>query len=300
MSTDRIPDGTEVLVVGEALMDVVNRDGSRVEHPGGSAANVALGLGRLGVATALLTHLAADDRSRSLAGHLEASGVHVLASSVTAERASSAVATIEPSGAASYEFDVSWALPGALPSGSARVLHLGPLPAFLSPWEELDALIERVGPREITFDPNIRPALIGSRDAVLPRFEEVARRASVVKLSDEDAGWLYPGLPVEKLLDTLLAWGARLAVVTRGAEGAVLATPSHRLSVAAAPVRVVDTIGAGDTFMASLIGSVARGGSDLPEARLLAVAEEARTAAAITASRAGADLPWASELGSAV
>ncbi len=262
-------------------MDVVEESGRRTEHPGGSAANVAVGLGRLGVRTELLTHLAEDDRSHRLVRHLEASDVLVLEPSFTADRASSAAATIEPSGAARYEFDVSWALPEPIPEVRARVLHLGALPAFRSPMGQLDELIARVGPREITFDPNIRPALIGEHAAVLPRFEEITERASVVKLSDEDAAWLYLGLAVEEVLDRLLALGVGLAIVTRGADGALLATPAHRLSVAAVPVRVVDTIGAGDTFMASTIRSIVEaGGSDLTAGRLRMLAEDATAAAA--------------------
>ena len=80
----------DVLVVGEALIDVVDRAGATVEHPGGSAANVALGLGRLGVGTALLTHIAPDARGRRIVEHLEASGLRVLDSSFTARRTSSA------------------------------------------------------------------------------------------------------------------------------------------------------------------------------------------------------------------
>jgi fructokinase len=288
----------EVLVVGESLMDVVDSAGQRTELPGGSAANVALGLGRLGVRTALLTHLAEDERSRRLAQHLEASGVEVLDTSYTAERASTAVATIDDAGAAHYEFDVSWSLPETLPDVSARVLHLGPFPAFESPLERLDALVSGVGARDITFDPNIRPALVGEHADALPRFEEIVKRASVVKLSDEDAAWLYPDLPLAAVLDLLLVLGVRLAVLTRGAAGAVLATAAERLEIDAAPVRVVDTIGAGDTFMASTIRSlVADGSAELTSQRLRLLAEDARTAAAVTASRAGADLPWSAELG---
>lgn len=287
----------EVLVVGEALMDVVDRGGPVVEHPGGSAANVALGLGRLGVRTELLTHVADDDRSRRLVEHLEASSVRVLPESRSAARASTAVATIGASGAAEYVFDVSWALPDALPKATAPVLHIGPFPAFLSPLDRLDELIGAVSAREVTFDPNIRPALLGPAETVVPRFEEIARRATVVKLSDEDAAWLYPGVAPDALLDRLLGWGAALAIVTRGADGLLLATADHRLAVGAVPITVVDTIGAGDTVMASTIRSVvALGSAGLSAEQLHGLADDARAAAAVTASRAGADLPWAAEL----
>lgn len=289
--------GPSVLVVGEALMDVVDGPAGRVEHPGGSAANVALGLGRLGIPAELLTHLADDRRGRRIVEHLAASGAHVLDTSCTAARTSTALASIGPSGAARYEFDVSWALPATLPSSPVRLLHVGSLAAFLSPPQRLHDLIGAVAPRLVTFDPNIRPALVGEHAAAQERFEDVARRSSVVKLSDEDAAWLYPGASTTAVLDRLLGLGSTLAVVTRGADGAVLATRSHRIAVEAPRVLVVDTIGAGDTFMASVIRSVLeREDADLAFDELQVLARDAVEAAAVTASRAGADLPWRSEV----
>ncbi len=144
---------------------------------------------------------------------------------------------------------------------------------------------------EITFDPNIRPALLDRRAAV-PVFEELTRLSTVVKMSDEDADWLYPDVDLNQVIDQVLSLGTRLAVITRGATGAVLATQHDRIHMGAESVTVVDTIGAGDSFMSSLILSILEvGSSDLKKQDLVTMGKAASRVAAITVSRAGADLP---------
>ncbi len=153
------------------------------------------------------------------------------------------------------------------------------------------------GARELTFDPNIRASLIGTRDDVLSSFEETVRLSTVVKMSDEDAAWLYPGSSLDEVLDAVLALGARLAAITLGSKGAILVNAEHRVWVPAPTVAVVDTIGAGDTFMSSLVAEVAADGSvGLDRSALERIGRDAAAAAAITVSRAGADLPWSDEL----
>lgn len=292
------PRDVDVLVVGEALIDVVETSAGRTEHVGGSPANVALGLGRLGVPVALLTQLADDPRGRRTVEHLNASGVHVLAESMSASVTSTAVARIADDGQADYTFDLAWndfARPDDI---KPQVVHTGSLGAFLTPGAaSVHTLLRETPAAEITFDPNIRPAFLGSRSIVFPVFEATARMSTVLKMSDEDAAWLYPGLPLENVLDEVLALGPTLAAITLGAEGALLAHTEHRLHIPAPNVTAVDTIGAGDTFMASLIHAVLTvGSSSLGEDKIQQIGRDAVTAAAVTVSRAGADLPWADEL----
>lgn len=150
---------------------------------------------------------------------------------------------------------------------------------------------------EVTFEPNIRPALLGDRDKTVARYEAVAGAASVVKISDEDASWLYPEHSVDQVVDAVLALGPSLVAVTQGDRGAVIANSTARVEIPPVLVEAVDTIGAGDTFMASLIRSVLEHGSRGLGRRVLErVGHDAVCAAAITVSRAGADLPWESEL----
>ena len=116
-------------------------------------------------------------------------------------------------------------------------------------------------------------------------------------MSDEDAAWLYPDLSADAVLQTLLELGPRLAAITLGSKGAIIANADHRVWIPGVSVEAVDTIGAGDTFMASLIHAVLDVGSEgLDHSTLERIGREAVRAAAITVSRAGADLPWAREL----
>lgn len=288
--------GAEILVVGEALVDIVGG----VETPGGSPANVALGLGRLGRAVRMHTAIGADARGRRIAAHLEASGVTLDPRSWTSERTSTAAAAIGADGAAEYTFDLDTRL--APPDlGAAGVVHVGSISMFLEPGAGVIAGFLETLPSEvrITVDPNIRPRLLSDHADAVAVFEAVARRADLVKMSDEDAEWLYPSLSAAAVLEHVISLGASVAAVTRGGQGADLASSAERVHVAADPVVVVDTIGAGDTFMAALIDGIhdpEGGPAQATAATLRALGARAARAAAFTASRRGADLPWSRDL----
>lgn len=295
MSCGRADGSTRVLVIGEALVDVI--DGTPpIEHVGGSPANVALGLGRRGVPVSLLTQVGTDRRGRTIVSHLKRSGVRVL-SPPTATHTSTAAARIRPDGQADYAFDVRWET-FEVPAEIPELVHTGSIAAFLEPGAaSVRAVFERAQGAEITFDPNIRPALLGPHAAAVDAFTATARLSTVVKLSDQDARWLYPGAATEEVVDALLSLGPRLVALTLGDAGAVLASHTARVRVDAERVDTIDTIGAGDTFMASLIHSALGSGSaGLGAAHLERIGTDAAHAAAITVSRPGADLPWAHEL----
>lgn len=289
----------EVIVIGEALMDVVASQDGTVEHPGGSPSNVAYGLGLLGIRTALLTSVGDDDRGRAIEAHLQRAGVALLPGSMTGGRTATATATLAADGSATYDFDIRWELPPVTPASLPKVLHTGSIATFLAPGAAaVRALLEQAH-REclVTYDPNVRPALLGSHAEARSIFEELVPLTDVVKLSDEDARWLYPGMPVEDAAARILELGAGLAVVTRGSEGSLLATPELQLVVRAVRSAVADTIGAGDSYMAALIyGLLARGSDGLAPAVLETLGRTASKAAAITVRRPGANPPTAAEL----
>jgi fructokinase len=272
-----------VLVVGESLVDVVRRpDGTVVERPGGSPANVAVALARLGLDVQLLTALGDDPHGQLVRAHVEASGAAVLAAPLA--RTAVAIAELDATGAATYRFDIDWDLEGAPTPATPSWLHVGSLGTVLRPGSEQVAALVAAhrGRCPISFDPNCRPLLTAEPD--LPAVEALVRQCDVVKLSDEDAAFLLPGLPLEEVLRRWRALGPRLVVVTRGAHSA-LALADQLVEVPVpdgAPV--VDTVGAGDTFMAGLI---ATRGTTL---------ELAAAAARITVSRVGADPPWKHEV----
>jgi len=172
------------------------------------------------------------------------------------------------------------------------------------PISAIEALLAREsGRRLVVVDPNVRPAVCGDAREYRTRFERWAEIAHVVKLSDDDAAWIYPGQEPDGVLELALARGARLAVLTRGAAGAVARTADARIEVAAVDVEVVDTVGAGDAFVAGLVyrlwstGRLAREtvGSLEPD-RLEDALVFAGAVAAIQCTRAGAVPPSLAEV----
>jgi len=289
----------QVYVVGEALIDIVHLDGGKSEHPGGSPTNVAYGLGLLGVDTTLLAHFGDDDRGRVLVRHIESAGVRIAPESLSADRTSTAAAEIDDTGSAHYVFDIDWSLPDSITVPPVAIIHTGSIATFLEPGASAvrRLLAEARGAALVTYDPNIRPALVGDHARAVATFEATARLCTVVKLSDEDAEWLYPEEKIEDTLNRILQLGPVLAVVTRGGDGSLLFTRAARVELPSARVNVVDTIGAGDTYMASLIDSLLHlDPAHLSTADLRRMGERASAAAGITVSRAGAALPNRAEV----
>jgi len=181
-----------ILVAGEALVDVVG--GHR--FPGGSPANVAVALGRLGERVTLATQFGDDESGRLLREHLETSGVEVLAD--IGRRTSVARAAVEQTGTATYEFDVSWD-PDFNGLAASHAIHVGSFSAVTGPAAQ--ALIDRSS-GTVSYDVNVRPALL-SPDATA-RIEALMTRADLVKASDEDLEWLYPSRSPEESAHAVL------------------------------------------------------------------------------------------------
>lgn len=279
-------------------MDIVRTARGSSESPGGSPANVALGLGRLGHPVRFHTALARDSRGERIAARLRGSGVTLDALSWNLARTATARATVHDDGGADYVFDIDAGL-AAPRLRRAGLVHVGSISMFLEPGAAVLAEFLEALPSDVilSVDPNIRPALLDDRGRARRRFEDTVRRAALVKLSDEDAAWLYPDDSTDQVLERLLGLGVDIAALTRGRDGAVVVSSVGRADIDAPLVDAVDTIGAGDTFMAAVIDRVARC-PRVPTDR--AFLEEAGRyavrAAALTVQRVGADLPWAREL----
>jgi len=295
---------TGVLVVGEALIDIVQRpDGTTVEHSGGSAANVAVALARLGRPVQLLTAYGDDERGAVLARHLNQSAVGLIGDPHSLERTATAAATLGPDGGAAYTFDIDWRL-NALPDPSPVVVHTCSIGAVLEPGaSDVRRLVEALRPRAtVSYDVNARPAVTGSGPDVVRAVEEMAALADLVKASDEDLEALYPGEPVGQVVEHLLELGPGAVVVTRGRQGAVWFGSNLRVEVPVAETEVADTIGAGDTFGAGMLDALwdldALGGRlvGLETHEIEGVLRHAARAAAVTVSRPGADPPYRHEL----
>lgn len=250
-----------VVVIGELLVDIVHTpDGQTAEHVGGSPANVALGLARLDHDTHIATLVGTDDRGVRCTEHVEAGGVHLLPGSRSeAHPTSTAVATLDDGGAASYVFDLHWNLPPVqLPDGTTHV-HIGSIGTTLRPGDvEVTDAVHRARPTAtISYDPNVRPTIMGAVDEVRARVEELVALSDVVKCSEDDIEWLYAGRSASQVMAAWVALGASFTVVTLGGAGVTWRTASGEEATETARVKdVVDTVGAGDSFMAGLVSGL--------------------------------------------
>ena len=308
-----VQSGPHILAIGEALIDVVityEQPDFPVEIPGGSPANVALTLGRLNRPVALATWIGLDERGRLIDFHMNDSDVHVTAASRGASHTSTALARLDESGAASYTFDLEWApTPPIKVPPTAQILEAGSISAIIEPGASavLDALARGREHALVCFDPNARPSIMGEPEAALASLERFIALADVVKVSDEDIEWLTGGAPIDEVVDRWLGMGPSLVVVTRGKHGSDVVTASGlRFTKTPADIPVVDTVGAGDSFMGGIIdamwGMGLRGGEaretlrTLPEEQVRAIIDRASAVSDVTVSRKGANPPWAHEL----
>jgi fructokinase len=308
-----------VAVAGEALVDLVPAPvGDYFEPaPGGSPANVAVALSRLGVPSRLLARIADDMLGRRIRAHLSANGVALDHAVRAQEQTSLAMVAVDADGLPSYDFriagtaDWQWTpdeLVGAL-DGPVVALHSGSLALTTPPGARVlrELLTRAAATATITYDPNCRPLLMGDPRDVLAGAHELLAVADVVKVSSEDLEWLVPGSTPEAVLEDWLGRGPTLVAVTLGAGGALAGTAAGaRSRRPGVTVDVIDTVGAGDTFSAALLAGLHRRGLLGAAARaelqamdtdtLDALLDDAVAAAAITCSRRGADPPSAEDL----
>lgn len=303
-------------VVGETVIDLFDPgDGSAcLARPGGSPLNVAIGLARLGNRTEFVGRLSRDPLGTVLRHHLERSAVGIAHLVRSAEPSTMALVELSD-GQARYEFsvrgtaDFQWSAAEAavLPAGAGAV-HFGSLASWLPPGDEVInqrvAGLRAAGEVLISYDPNARPPLQADAAVARAKVRRSAALAHVIKASSEDVGWLYGGDDPAAVADGWLSQGAGLVVITNGAAGSAAWVPGlPPVTRPAFPVRVVDTVGAGDAFMSGLLDALARRGLAAPgalatladTATLAAVIDDAALVAAITCGRVGADPPTRAE-----
>ena len=300
-----------IVVSGEALVDVVlDRFGGLTGHPGGGPYNVARTLGRLAQPVVYLGRISTDRFGERLRGQLEDDGVRLDAVVPTAEPTTLALAETDGRGSATYRFyTAGTSAPGLTPEDAlaalperVETLHVGTLGLVLEPMAHaLEAVVQQASDETlIALDPNVRPAVIDDVPAYRERLARILRRTDLLKASEEDLAWLAPDRDPADAARAFLREGPTAAVVTRGARGAVVVTPSETIAVPAPPAEVVDTIGAGDAFGGGFLAwwhDHGLGRTDLRNRD--AVLEATRFAclvAARTTERAGAVPPRASEL----
>ena len=307
-----------IIVCGEALFDVFNEGDNAHGYAlsarvGGSPFNLAIGLARLGAAPLFFGGLSTDMFGRKLAATLIAEGVDLRAAPRPAASTALVTVDVDAHGAPTYTLygehtaDRALALDdlASLPLDAAAI-HVGSYCMVVEPVAgTLRALVTRQQGRSlIAFDPNVRLSIAPERAAWRSMMDWMLPRTDLLKISDEDIAQLYPDLTPHAFIDLALGAGVALVVVTLGGAGVLAATPTlAALTLPAVTVTVIDTVGAGDTFQAALLSYLTRHAL-LTRAALTAVDAPAltaaltfaATAAAITCSRRGADLPYLEEV----
>jgi fructokinase len=300
-----------ILVGGEALFDlVVDGSDDLRGHPGGGPFNTARTIGRLQQPVAYLGRLSTDRFGMTLERMLAADGVRLDAVVRTEEPTTLALAEIDDTGSARYRFyERATSAPGLTPEAALAslppavgILHVGTLGLTLEPMATaLEAVVEELsGKALVAVDPNIRPWVIGDGEGYRRRLRRVLGHSDVVKVSEEDLAWLDPQRTPAAAARALLAFGPKVVLLTRGADGALAVTPGGDTPIPAPTVAVVDTIGAGDAFGGGFLAwwrSQGLGRDELADTDLVADATRfAALVAALTCARPGASPPFLNEL----
>ncbi|WP_153772123.1 carbohydrate kinase [Labrenzia sp. CE80] len=307
-----------ILCCGEALIDMIPEKSASgqtafVPYPGGAVFNTAIALGRLGVKTGMLTGLSTDLFGAQLEKALAASGVDA-EPSIRSDRPTTLAFVQLNEGQATYTFyDENSAgrmlAPSDIPElGSAvEALFFGGISLAVEPCADVyaDLLVGQSRQKVVMIDPNIRPSFIRNDARYRQRLDRMLQSADIVKVSDEDVDWILPGpQSLREKAQAILDLGVSVVLVTQGTKGAVGFTASGlEVSVPGLSVKVVDTVGAGDTFNAGVLAILQESGA-LQRDTIAKVSEDTLTkalalgtqAAAITVSRAGANPPRRDEL----
>ena len=263
-----------IAVGGENLIDLVSTSSKEglpvyIAHPGGSPFNVAMAAGQQGAKSCYLTPISSDKLGDLLVARLEAAGV-MLAGGRSDKPSSLAVVSIED-GIPSYGFyrrdtaerQVSTDFLNHITPDEVQILHLGSAALIdgedAQAWEAAFAKHHQAG-RDgaaalTSLDPNIRPSLVADADSYRARVKRMMQHADILKLSDEDLHWLYPAATLEEGFEACMRDSkAALTVLTKGADGIIAQASGTPFEIPAHKIdNLVDSVGAGDTFMASLL-----------------------------------------------
>jgi fructokinase len=292
-----------IWVCGEVLIDILPT-GPVV---GGGPANTAKALARLGHDVHFIDGISTDAYGQSAREELLRDGVKLDLALASDKPTCTATVTLDAAGSASYEFLIDGTAtfdftPSWLPDPyryQPQVLHIGTLVTMIEPGASAlyDWAMQVAEFAPIVFDPNIRPSVQPDRDLYEAAVEKWAALSAVIKVSDDDLGWLFPKVPIEEIANRWINDGAFLVVVTQGANGLMGFTADGRAEVPGVKVDVVDTVGAGDTVGAIVVEAMLEHGLIALRGDLLKdVLARAASAAAITCSRKGAQPPYKHEL----
>lgn len=307
-----------ILVIGEALIDLIGKSGSSQYNSvvGGANANVALALARRGEPQAFLGRISTDGFGQQIRERLASNGVNLEHSIEASEQSTLAVATIAESGSASYSFylkgtaDWAWE-PSEFPTTEtisalgAVCIQYGCLTMAVEPGNlVVENWLSGLTGLTRSHDLNIRPSIGFTRVRELARVTRINTFSDIIKASDADLEWLYDlaeGSDIDEIAHT---WseGGKLVVITRGGDGASLYRAGTRIDVSAPKIQLVDTVGAGDTFMANFLGelndleALGAGLEAVTDAQLVSAANFAAVAAGMVCERQGCEPPTKAEV----
>lgn len=297
----------QVWVAGEVLIDLIPNANTSQPIVGGGPANTAKALARVGVDTQFIDGISTDDYGLMIKDELLTSGIKLDYVKHSDKPTCLAIVSLNEKGSASYEFVIEgtatfdfsqrW-LPNPVEL-KPSLLYTGTLATIIEPGaSELFTWAQSVAKSApIVFDPNIRAAVMDDRKIYLSQVESWVAISSAVKVSQEDLTWLYPSLEIDQIVNNWLTLGALLVVVTFGDQGLAAYRLGEKIKVDAIKVKVVDTVGAGDTVGAILVEAIIKDGlASLTGVRLEKMLKRAAKAAAITVSRAGANPPTDKEI----
>ncbi len=307
-----------IVVIGEALIDLICKEPGKYEAVvGGANANVALALAVRGEKQAFLGRISSDGFGQQIRNHLSSHGVNLEYAISAKEQTTLAVATIDSAGVASYSFytkdtaDWGWTseeLPprAKLKELGVQAIQYGCLGMAIGPGNKVieNWLREIHVSAEITLshDLNIRPALGFDREVEKRRVEQLNQLSHIIKASDADIEWLF-NLKNGKKIDAIAeSWSmGKIVIVTRGEKGVTLYVDGEKIDVKGFKSALVDTVGAGDTFMAHFLGELqlAEGLGANPRDRIarlsrqtiMEAAKVANSAASIVCERTGCQPP---------
>jgi fructokinase len=305
-----------ILVIGEALIDLIEnryQPGAFNAIVGGANANVALALARRGASHAFYARMSRDRFGDIIRKRLDDNGVHYGNSVITDDNSTLAIVSLNEAGSPTYSFyvdgtaDWGWT-PSELPTNEqlahmgVKCIQFGCLTMAMEPGNlVIEAWAKATSGITISHDINIRAALGFDPEHERIRVERVNAFSHIVKASDEDIEWLYQGK--RDVDDVALEWAqTSLVLITRGADGTSIFRGTERMDVASRKINVVDTVGAGDTFCANLLGQLQEAdylGKDLttiPAETLRGFVHVAGIAASITCERAGCEPPTMDDL----
>lgn len=292
-----------VWVCGEVLVDLLP-NGAVI---GGGPANTARALALLGHDVEFIDGISSDEYGDRAQRELLRDGVKLTHCHHSDNPTCTARVTVDDHGSASYQFGIedtatfdfheSWLPDPAIHKPS--LLHIGSLATIIEPGSSVlhDWAIKVCEYAPIVFDPNIRPSVLSDRERYIDAIEEWVAISTVIKVSDDDLSWLFPDIAPIDVAKRWINEGAVLVVITRGAEGLVGVTEDEVVEAPGVPVKVVDTVGAGDTVGAAIVQAILQHGvANLRGDVLKESLDCAAVAAAITCSRVGAAPPTDSEL----